>query len=730
MRKLKCLILAFIIAVSTVVIAGAETSDSTEDMDLSDFLFDDTSSDISTVTPDLSEMILVDESEKLCLYFYKSGMDIYILNKDTGKLWSNVLMNDYVANEDFAPSIVSQFLTVSVADTSNSVSNFVLYDDSNTDITAMHSVVDGELILDVNISSFDIAFSLSMGIEGDTFYYSLPDDSVKESGDGKIIDISLFNNLGASRFDEQGYIFYPDGSGSLMNFEPNDEGNAKLHQFSFYGSSDVNYLQLERNDEYNLYGALLPVWGVSQKNGGFIAYVDSGAEDTTLNLAEPGYQLSKVYRAYSTYTYRKYSSTSFNGADVTALVSERNCSDISVHYSFIDDDDNNYSGMAVRYRNYLEQKGILKKKDNSDELPLNIKMLCGVQKETLLSSSVLAMTDFSEAREIISRLKNSDISNLDVVLSGWNKGGWDVLPTAYKAESKLGGKTELNRLIKSCKEENVELTLDVDAILANKDTGTFNQRKDAVRNHYGEAYTDKTSKKYILNACNVMKDLISEFEPFSDAGINLLSVGKIVFPDYKNGEVSTRGEVVEAYESAMKKLKEDGVKIGVATGNSYVLPYADIIYELPQTDSGYVSSDGSVPFYQMVIHGYIPYTGTYGNTHYSYEKCVLEWVEYGCSPAFLLTWEDTSKLKETNYNSVFSSEFSEWQQRITETYDRFKTDFKDILGETIDSHKKVAEDVYCLQYSNGIKVYVNYNEESVTVDGITVSGLDYLITGE
>lgn len=728
MRKTTIILLIFSLFLSSVFIVTADNSDE-PDVDLSDFLFNTETTEISTVTPAISDMTLIDETEDISFYFYEKGMDIYVLNKKNGTVWSNVLRNEYVEYTGFSASAASQLITVSAAEKNGAVRDYVLYDSSSGDIKAESKIDGKKLVLSITVPSMDISLSVEFGIKENAFYYRVIDSSISESGEGRITGISLLNNFGASRYDENGYILYPDGSGSIIEFKPNDESNAKMYQFSIFGDSDLNYLQLENSINNNVYGALLPVFGISQSKGGFLAVIDDGSDDAKINIGVPGYQLPSVYRCYFTFRYRNYSSTTFNNIDVTTLVEKRSKSDRTVYYYLLDGDDNNYSGMATVYREHLKSKKILNKKSDVKSLPLNIRFLCGVQKKSLFSSKVEAMTDFSEIKKITDELYGSDVKNLDIILSGWSKGGWDTLPTAKSAEKSLGGNGKLKNLISSLSKNKISVSLEMDPINANQDTGSFNKRKNAVRNYFGESFTDKTSKKYILDACDVMPNLIEKYSKFN-AGFNLLSVGSLVYPDFSNSSVSTRYDIINAYLGAMGEIKKSGKEVSVNTGNGYVLGYADKIYSLPQRDSGNIISDYSVPFYQMVIHGYIPYTGNYANTHYDYNSSVLEWVEYGCIPSYLLTWENTSKLNETDYDTLFSSKFSEWKERILQTYKRLSTDFSDLAGLTITSHKKLSENLVAVSYENGKIVYINYADKSVAVNGITVPANDYIISGD
>lgn len=728
MRKASIILIAFFVLLSSVFVVTADDSGDS-DVDLSDFLFDNETTDISTVAPAYSDMTLVDENERIAFYFHQTGMDVYVVDKATGTVWSNVLRNEYVEYTDFSISAASQLITVNAAETTGAIREYVLYDSSCRDIKADSEIADGKLLLMVTVPAMDLSFRVELGIEDDAFYYRVVDSSITEKGEGRITGISLLHNFGASRQDENGYILYPDGSGSVVTFKPNDESNAKMYQYSIYGDSDLTYLQMQKNQTNNVYGALLPVFGIAQSRSGFLAVIDEGDDDAKINIGVPGYQLPSVYRCFFSFRYRNFSGTTFNNVDVTTLVEKRSKADRTVYYHMLSGSNNNYSGMAAACREHLVDKGVLKKQEAQESIPLNIRALCGVQKKSLFSSTVETMTGFSQVQTIADELRAGGVSRLDLVLSGWCDGGWDTLPTKTGAESALGGTAALKKLVSALSSDGVSVSLEADAINADQNTGSFNKRKNAVRNSYGESFTDKTGKKYILDACDVMPGLFQRFSQYK-AGVNLLSVGNLVYPDFSSKAVSTRQDVISAYCDAMQQAAQSGQRISVNTGNGYALGYVDSVYGLPQRDSGNTLSDYSVPFYQMVIHGYIPYTGSYANTHYDYTSCVLEWAEYGCMPSYLLTWENTSKLNDTEYNTLFSSEFSEWKDRILQTYETFNADFAELFGVSIVSHERRTDDLVAVRYENGKTVYVNYGSEPTAVDGITVPAQDYLISGD
>ena len=724
LRKIQCVILCLAIIFSSALIVSSETS---EDLgfDLGDFFFETPTIEISNETPSFEDMKLVGENDDIKLYFYEQGLDIYVLDKASNKLWSNVLIKEYCDTVS-SPEITSQLITVSVA-SKDSQSSYTLYDSSNTKIKASSDIYDNKVLLSISIPDEKISIEFEIGIDVDGIYYLIPEKSIIEEG-SKVVYISAMNNFGAGRTDEDGYILYPDGCGTLIKYKHWDEENSLLHVNNIYGNNFDSYLNMERNIDYNIENILLPIYGIKHNEAGFVSVLDEGEADSSVNLAMPGYQISGIYRAFFTHNYRYYSNTNFNDTDVTALVEKRVKTDIKVKYLFISGKENNYSGMAKRVREYFLKNEKLTSSVDVNSLPVTIEIIGAVMKKGLLSSKVEPMTTFNQAERIIKEVNNIDGIKPNIVLSGWGKGGWDTLPTTLTPESKLGGKSSLNSLAKYCKKENLDISLAVEPILANSKTGNFNKSKDTVKNYFGEPFTDKGGKKFILSAEKVINKTIERFnKSYKNFGIDLLSVGNLLFADYDNKNSSTKTEMMEAYEKAMKESKQP---ISVTDGNAYTLPFAKYIYEVPSNNSGYTYMDESVPFYQMVVHGSKLYTGQFSNIHYDFDEYILKCVETGSVPSFILTWKETGKLRDTDYDSVFSTEFSSIKPSIIKAVDRMSKDLAELYSKQIIEHEKLSSNTVKVTYEENTIIYINYSDEDITIDFHNVKAQDYLVVKE
>ena len=182
------------------------------------------------------------------------------------------------------------------------------------------------------------------------------------------------------------------------------------------------------------------------------------------------------------------------------------------------------------------------------------------------------------------------------------------------------------------------------------------------------------------------------------------------------------------FENILAESESDFGKNAVWYGNDYALKSTDWVYDLPTIDTGYPGSTRDVPFAQMVLHGYIPYTSIAGNMFYDDVIQTLKWIEYGYIPYYKLAKSETSNLLDTDMDNIFSAEFDVWADRILDKYNLFKNEFNSLYSLTIKRHDMIKENVFVTEYSDGTKVYVNYSEfEAAIGGGNVVAPMNYLI---
>jgi hypothetical protein len=185
----------------------------------------------------------------------------------------------------------------------------------------------------------------------------------------------------------------------------------------------------------------------------------------------------------------------------------------------------------------------------------------------------------------------------------------------------------------------------------------------------------------------------------------------------KKGE--NRQSALEKYTSIFATAAED-YAVMTAGGNSFSLPYADHITELPVESSGLAESDYSVPFMAMVLHGSVSYTSEAINMSGDPETALLKAVENGAGLYFELAYQNAPKLKETTQMNLYSSDYTIWKDSLVDYYKRANEVLGDLTDDTMVNHEYVQENVVVTTYSSGAKVAINYTDAAVTIDGVEV----------
>ena len=165
----------------------------------------------------------------------------------------------------------------------------------------------------------------------------------------------------------------------------------------------------------------------------------------------------------------------------------------------------------------------------------------------------------------------------------------------------------------------------------------------------------------------------------------------------------------------------------VRGSNAYLYPYSDALYQVPVHSSGHFILDESVPFLQIVIHGLLPYTSIPGNFFHDPVREKLTWIEYGCSPYFVLSYADSNLLKYTEFNHLFSSKHSDWMDTIVDTYLEMKTALKDSWNQQIMRHRILDEELRYVEYANDTAIIINYGDREKEYQGISIPPLDYRV---
>lgn len=579
-------------------------------------------------------------------------------------------------------------------------------------------------------------------------------DIVENKGETEIYltDIALLPFFGAAGMEASGYMFVPDGSGALIYLN-NDKASYGAYSQTVYGR-DIALVTEKLSVENET--ARIPVFGMKDGENGFLAVISSGDTNATINAMTSGV-LNSYNNAYTSFRYRPFVRSTFlqgnayaangRGDTVVSLTispvlpkTER----YSVEYLLMSETDLDYVDMAEAYREYLSERYGMTEKVTG-EVPFYLNLLGGLKVEDYIlgvkTHALKPLTTFAQAQTILDYFQSAGIDSLAVKYTGWQKGGMESkLPAKISFESKLGGTSGYGRLVEYVSERDIELFLDFDFVNLYESGNGISSYSDAAQTvgstpayQYTYDYNSlskKESERWKIvtptKLTSALTSMINKKSKLQGMNLALSSLGNSIYSDFspkKDG--LDRADVIELWQDMFEQCSDQFSSIMVDNGNAYTFPYVSHIYDAPLQSSGYDIEDESVPFYQIVLHGFVSYSTEPVNLSSVPETLLLKAVETGSSLSACLMYAGNEALIDTKYNNIFSGNYETWVETLASYYGRAEECLKLVASAKITGHKKVMEDVYRTEFSNGYVVYVNYREKEVTVDGVVIAPKDF-----
>ena len=368
------------------------------------------------------------------------------------------------------------------------------------------------------------------------------------------------------------------------------------------------------------------------------------------------------------------------------------------------------------------------------EQTIAIDLFLSAPEKGLLFDTQRTVTTLAQVGEIIDIFAEAGVKQVKYALKGWTKGGYGHWPDALPVERSVGKNSDLTALAQKAAELGSTLSLTANFVEADTDTRSYSKRNDVVYLSNYAILTDPDEETFILSP-EVIREKYEAFakeaEKLSVSGLRLERVGQYIPFNYNRGHVWTTEQTLEAYQQMLADARASLGEVSVQGGAIWAAPYADLLTEVPYKDSGFQFTTEAVPFYQLVMHGVRAYTATPGNLSSDLDREMLRWVEMGYMPYFELTWSSTEELMYTDYQSLFTAQYSAWLDKVSAIAADFADgDLHNLRTALMMEHTKISSDLIRVRYDNGMQVYVNYADHDQQADGLTIPAMGYLVTKE
>ena len=776
LRALLCVVLsiAFVIAMGSAALA-----DPTEEAEPTYAIGDKTPARDDFITAQEGrpmkqrEYTKVAETETLEMFADMQDGYFYLKDRATGEEWHSVPQN---LNEDektlgLSRTTVRSLMAIefisreeevwmSNAQRTDSYAECVLeydrvLDDGSTEYYRTGSVdvtqITGGIRVEFHFDLLDITIPATFTLKDNYLEASIPNksgkdkiqDSNKETGYA-ITSVTLLPAFAAGDWEDQGYLFIPDGSGALVHFN-NGRRMTNNYRQPVYGTDK---LLVEEKYSTKTEAIQVPVFGTvctSGENGnvgmmGIITKGDAiaditaitGHEESGYNATSSVFNYRVITKQYNMYNKRQVCKTVDNANGVDAY---------TVRYYPMVGEKANYIGMADTYRDYLG----LTAKTSTPAMHVDLQGFYETDAAFLgviPYTDQVALTNYEQANAIVDAIKKAGINNLALTYSGWQNNGIDNkrIPTKAVAASVLGGEKGFDALVSALKSKDVSMALAVDLLSFTEGGNGIRPNRDAIRTAFDKIveqpeyilsnYITKLDCRMVMYLSpskieEVAKTYLASLKEQGIKSVNLGNYGNVCYSNYHTDDTQHRTQFVDAIVASLKAYKEAGISVTVDGGFAYVLPYVDAITDVPTCSSGYDIFDEDVPFFQAVVHGYLPYSTKSLGQSANQGAAYLTAVEGGTQISYAGIYAEAGELFDTDYNNLYSSTYSMWlrSDKAVAQYNKYMPLLEKINAMPITAHYQAAHKVYVTEYSDGkttVKVAVNYTKGEVTVDGMTV----------
>lgn len=637
---------------------------------------------------------------------------------------------------------------------------------SYLNVSSSLMTVDGDAShrrLDVDFKKIDIEISVHIYFDEDGIRYQVRDEEVTGEGIDALAAIIISPFLGASggavetfsleemdyldedvfKYKIPGYSLVPDGSGSLIRFNDND---VKLNSYSSpiydVDPSQEAYYQYESESYVPFKTSSMPVFGMAHGNDqvAFIAFATSGEEYMKI-ISTPEENLTYYNFTYPRFEYNKQYFQVYNklGDGYFTSYEDRNHFDIDMRYNFLSGDGDtgfraDYVGMALSYREYLIDNGLLHELNSqSTEIPIRLDFLMSDSEKTITGYKNQVTTDPEGVDNILSRIMELGITNINSGLLGWNDGGITIgSPAETDFSRDIGTKSEFEDLIRDFQELDIDISFSQDYYSINEEMMSL--RKNASQHSstwYSrlETYNDPVSMFYYARPIKSVEWLLDQTSNFNKLGVDSYTIDGITnhLISDKTTDMSrdnAKEVIIDGFESL------DGDKlINAYEPNMFLWQFTDRYIHTPVYGTQFLIETDTVPFLQLVLSNTMEMYAPYSNFSFYTDSDILRMIDYNIYPSFVLTKNPAHLLTNTNARYFYSTEYELYEELIQKIYAEVNTALSPVIGINWVNRSVVESGVIVNEYEDGTMIIINYTDEAITYNSVIVPPVSFEVVG-
>ncbi|MCL1878644.1 MAG: DUF5696 domain-containing protein [Defluviitaleaceae bacterium] len=600
-----------------------------------------------------------------------------------------------------------------------------------------------ELDIDQNFFKIVMEFVLL----DDALKVNIPLSEIEVVGDdAHIFQLDVLPFLGAGGVSDEGFILVPSGSGGIINFN-NGRHREAMFEAPMYG---FDYLMDSMRPQITQ-AARLPIFGIQNEGAAMLAHVYSGQALASV-IADVAGRTNSYNSAWFRFTLRASTILSMAAipgtttSDLTIIQTYPYTGDITVKYHFIAGDNPGIGEMARTYQDFLVSQGALSPLTENRDRSFYLDIIGGIDiQRHILGTPYMAteaMTTIEDAQRFVDILNENGIDTIQMQLHGWfNRGINHDVARNVNIISDVGSASEMRNLDNRLQSNHGGLHPAVNFQFTNWFSRNFNSTFEGARDPAGfvgfmsQGARDSLSTRFSFhrNGWHLMvhpaalpfhvDDFLPNFE--RRVGMNsmmLTDLGAVMTESmYRRDAVDREHSRLIAMEQ-MERIHAQIPNLVVSGGNDYAFAFASHLVDVPTEADMFKIIDYEVPFYSMVVHGFIEFAGTPANMreNYSPEIVLLNSLATGASPRYILSAQPTRHAQFSPHERFYSTQYTNWIEAAVEHFHVFNDVYRNLRAVRIDDFIILqggeigvtgTAQVTVTVFEDGTRIYVNHTRE-------------------
>lgn len=422
--------------------------------------------------------------------------------------------------------------------------------------------------------------------------------------------------------------------------------------------------------------------------------------------------------------------------------------------------DATYSDMAKIYRDYKYKNGLktiieknLPKVLYASEAPeIRVRMgwkpvPASIEYQTKENEPEMHVAvTFDMLIRLMEKMHTAGIEKAEICLVGWNKSGHDGRwPDIFPVEERLGGEEGLKKAIKRAKELGYQIVAHTNSSDAYTIADSFDENS-MVRNHdytvaKGTTWSGgRMHKLCAKEAVKIIKNELPKVRELGFEGVHYIDVLSVVRPYYcyHKEHPCNRKETALLWKEMLQYART--LFGGCASEGTYDIVSEGIDFGLYAgfskfTKPRYDFKHTIIPLWELVYHGAVMAcpSSDLVNVGILDKKLQLKLIEFGGRPAMYIHSRFVTESKDRGNwmgeDDLYLNDEAQLERTVNalKSTAEFYEPVKHLQTVRMIDHTYLTPDLVRVTYENGERVYVNYSENDITVENVTVKGTGYTV---